>query len=102
MKQSANVFGSFLSTVSGAAERPSKQFFDMVSTGSGSASEPDRIPVLLRAIATKPADAVTLSDSTGLSIDAVVETLRDAKLAGLVADSAGVFEVTPLGRKLVD
>jgi predicted transcriptional regulator len=121
-KQSANVFGTFLDTVSSA---PSKSVVDLDAVTSqalgwfskpqpnGPTPKPEGVeggPIvtLLKAIdaAKQPISIAGIVKSSSLNVDAAAVAIRDALATGLIKDSrseAGVaYEVTAMGRSLIE
>jgi hypothetical protein len=116
--KSANVFGSFLSTVQNESGRPGKQAFDMAAEiinaaragqlfASPSEPQPDAIPAIVRAVAGDgvPSTVISIAKSTGLTIDQTAAGLRNAEATGLLKhvakDDVVSYELTSLGKNLL-
>lgn len=120
-KPSANVFGTFLESVSTAPSRSAVDLYQITkqaiewSNRLGDATKPEPatspgagpVEAILRSIADAkaPLSFGDIVKATGLSIDATAAALRDATTAGLAnatsASGAAAFDLTPAGRDVV-
>jgi hypothetical protein len=120
-KSSANIFGTFLTTVQPGPSKPDvdlsrltqsvidwserQQSAESLTPPGGT---PAVIPKLARAItdAAAPLSIIELVKSTNLDVDTVASALRDATATGLLQlkeqpDGTRLFSLTPDGRQLL-